>query len=139
MTRFLVTALLLASVSPGPALAAPTVEVADGNWSWLPQMRQRSNAELSNIAIGEIREIAQTQKCGALVTKKDAVEIDISFAAHFAPDGTPTRIVMPRLNCPEVESILGGVLREMVEKGDYRPDGRNSDGWYRGTLSFTVS
>ena len=139
MKRFHVLALLLASVSPGPAIAAPTVEVADGNWSWLPQLKQRSNAELSNIAISQIREIAQTQKCGALVTKKEAVEIDMSFAAHFAPDGTATRIVMPRLNCPEVESILGGVLSEMVEKGDYRPDGSNVDGWYRGKLSFTIS
>jgi hypothetical protein len=133
MTRFLAMALLLASFSPAPAAAAPTVEIADGNWSWLPSLKQRSNAELRNIAIGP------DQKCSALATKADATEFNISFAAHFDPDGTPTRVVMHRLDCPEVEGILGGVLREMVEKGDYRPDGTNADGWYKGTLSFTIS
>ena len=133
MKRFLLMALLLASVSPAPAAAAPTVEVANGNWSWLPSLKQRSNAELRNIAIGPDR------KCSALTTKADATEFNISFAAHFDPDGTPTKVVMPRLDCPEVEGILGGVLREMVEKGDYRPDGSNLDGWYKGTLSFTIS
>ena len=133
MNRFLLMALLLASVPPAPAAAAPTVEVADGNWSWLPPLKQRSNAELRNIAIGPER------KCNALASKAEATEFNISFAAHFDPDGTPTKVVMPRLDCPEVEGILGGVLREMVGKGDYRPDGSNSDGWYKGTLSFTIS
>ena len=133
MNRFLLMVLLLASVSPAPAAAAPTVEVANGNWSWLPSLKQRSNAELRNIAIGP------DQKCSALVTKADATEFNISFAAHFDPDGTPTKVVMSKLDCPEVEGILGGVLREMVEKGDYSPDGSNIDGWYKGTLSFTIS
>lgn len=46
---------------------------------------------------------------------------------------------MPRLNCPEVEGILGGILLRMVENGDYQATGANRDNWYRGTLGFTVS
>ena len=50
----------------------------------------------------------------------------MSFAAQFSRDGTLNRIVMPKLNCPEAEGILGGVLLKMVQSGDYRPDGSNA-------------
>jgi hypothetical protein len=100
MKRFLAIALLLSSL-PAPALAAsPSVEVANANWSFLPNMRQRSSYHLSNVAID--------------------------------------RIVMQKLGCQEAEGILGGVLLKMVQGGDYKPDGSNEDGWYRGTLSFTI-
>ena len=139
MRRFLVLALLLASIPAAAPAATPTVEVANGDWSWLPPLKQRSNDHLSNIAISRIHEIAKGGQCNVLATKRGALEFDMTFAAEFQPDGTLKRIVMPKLNCPEVESILGGVLLKMVENGDYRPDGSNEDGWYRGVLSFTVS
>ena len=139
MKRILALALLLTSL-PAPALSAsPSVEVANANWSYLPLMKQRSNNHLSNKAIVRIHQIAQEGKCNLAGLRRGLLDFDMSFAAHFKPDGTLNRLVMPRLGCPEAESILGGVLLKMVQSGDYRPDGSNEDGWYRGNLSFTVS
>src|SRR3712207_5618331 len=108
MRRFLPLALLLASVPAASVSAAsPTVEVANGNWSYLPLLEQRSNDHLSNKAIFRIHEIVSERKCklpGRLVG--DLLKFDLSFAAHFNPDGTLNRIVMPRLGCPEAEGIL---------------------------------
>jgi hypothetical protein len=138
MKRILVLALLLTSL-PTPALTAtPSVEVATANWSYLPLMKQRSNDNLSNKAIVRIHEIAKEGKCN-IGLRRGLLDFDMSFAAHFNPDGTLNRLVMQRLGCPEAESILGGVLLKMVQSGDYRPDGSNQEGWYRGNLSFTVS
>ena len=138
MKRFLALSLLLNSL-PAPALAAsPSVEVANANWSFLPNMKQRSSDHLSNVAIARIHEIAREGKCAIPGVQGTLLDFDLSFAAHFNPDGSLSRIVMQKLGCAEAEGILGGVLLKMVQGGDYKPDGSNEDGWYRGTLSFTV-
>jgi hypothetical protein len=140
MRRFLVVGLLLACV-PAPSLtaASPTVEVANGDWSYLPVMRQRSNEHLSDKAIFRLHEIAQAGKC-RLPGRFNGTRLDfgLSFAAQFNPDGSLNRIVMPRLGCPEAEGILGGVLLKMLQSGDYKPDGSSDEGWYRGELTFGV-
>ena len=139
MKRFLAFALLLSPLAaPAPA-ASPSVEVANASWAHLPLMRQRSNDHLSNKAISRIQEIASSRQCAIPgLGNRGLLSFDMSFAAQFSPDGTLNRIVMPKLNCPEAEGILGGVLLKMVQSGDYRPDGSNQDGWYRGRLNFTV-
>ena len=138
MKRFLALSLLLSSL-PAPVLAAsPSVEVANANWSFLPNMKQRSSYHLSNVAIARIHEIAREGKCAIPGAQGAPLDFDLSFAAHFAPDGSVDRIVMQKLGCQEAEGILGGALLKMIQGGDYKPDGSNEDGWYRGTLSFTV-
>ena len=138
MKRFLALSLLLSSL-PAPVLAAsPSVEVANANWSYLPNMKQRSSFHLSNVAIARIHEIAREGQCVIPGVEGSLLELDLPFAAHFNPDGSVDRIVMQKLGCQEAEGILGGVLLKMIQGGDYKPDGSNEDGWYRGTLSFTV-
>ena len=139
MKRIMLAALLFASVPAVTLAASPKVEVADGNWSYLPPLEQRSSLYLDAGAISRIHEIASDGKCGALVVRRGVLQFETSFAVQFTPDGEASRIVMPRLNCPEVEGILGGILLRMVENGDYQATGANQDNWYRGTLGFTVS
>ena len=51
-------------------------------------------------------------------------------------DGSLKTIVIPRYNCPEAEGVIGGALLEMMQGGDYKPTGKNPDGWYRGNFGF---
>src|SRR5574338_1353629 len=133
--RLLLSALLLGSLPVAASAASPIVEVADANWSFLPPLKQRSSDHLSNKGIARIHEIAKERKCNIPGMKSGLLEFDMSFAAQFTSDGKLTRLVMPKLACPEAEGILGGMLLNMVQEGDYRPDGKNRDGWYRGELS----
>ncbi|MBA3511511.1 hypothetical protein [Sphingomonas sp.] len=133
MKHLLAMALLLA---PVPAASATRVEVADGNWSYLPLMKQRGSDHLNNDALARIDEIVHARQCTFPGQKGPHYDVTVSFAAHFAPDGSLDRLVMTRLNCPEVEGLVGGVLLEMIQAGDYRPTGANANGWYRGELSF---
>ena len=133
MKGWLALALLLA---PVPAASATKVEVADGDWSFLPLMKQRRSDHLSTQALARINEIVHARQCTFPGQYGVTYDVTVSFAAHFAPDGTVDRLVMNRLNCPEVESLVGGALLEMIKGGDYRPNGSNQAGWYRGELSF---
>ena len=46
-------------------------------------------------------------------------------------------IVIPKLNCPRAEAVIGGTLKEMLQGGDYKPATKGT-AWYQGVLSFDI-
>lgn len=139
MKRLLIPALLLGSIPAVCAAAPPSVETANANWSQLPKLKQHSNDHMSNTAISRIYEISGEGKCSIPGRNgRGLLDFDMSFAAQFEKDGSLNRVILPKMNCPEAEGVLGGILVKMIQSGDYRNDGSNEDGWYRGDLSFTV-
>lgn len=128
-------ALLLSSV---PASAAK-VEIATGSWEHLPSLSKHGQAHLNNNAIARIMEVVGGRKCKLSGQSYGRLDFNLSFAAHFQPNGTLERVIMPKLDCAEVEGIVGGMLLEMIQGGDYRPTGDNPEGWYRGQLAFETN
>ena len=136
MKHLLVLALLAV---PVPA-AAVSVETANGDWSKLPALHHRGYDHLSTKMMQKLFEISSEGKCvlpGRSGRMKKELNLSLSFAAQFQPDGTLNRVVLPKLNCPEGEGVIGGAILEMMQGGDYRPTGKNLDGWYRGQFSFS--
>jgi hypothetical protein len=136
MKHLLALALLMA---PVPAASA-SVETAIGNWSHLPALHHRGYDHLSSKMMQKLFEISSEGKCvlpGRAGRMKSELHLNLSFAAHFEPNGTLTRIILPKLNCPEAEGVIGGALLEMVKAGDYKPTGKNLEGWYRGQFGFS--
>jgi len=137
MNRLKTFALLLAAAST-PA-AATTVETANGDWSKLPALSQRGYQHLNEKMQAKLFEIAQSQKCPAFGLKQGRLDLSISFATQYAPDGSLDRLVLPPLNCAEAESVVGGALLEMLKSGDFAPSGKSPAGWYQGGLSFSFA
>ena len=136
MKRLLALALLITAVPAASATVTPRVEVAEGNWSFLPLMKQQGNDNINNDALARINEIVVDRQCTLPGQQGENYDVRLSFAAHFTPQGALDRLVMNKLNCPEIEGLLGGILLEMLQAGDYKPTRHNPDGWYRGELSF---
>ncbi len=130
--------LALACAAALSAATTPQVSVvtADGDWSPLPLLRQNGYDHLSTKVMARLHEIVEQHQCRLGEYVGGRLDFAISFAAQFNPDGSLHQIVLPKLNCPEAEAILGGAVMEMIEAGDYRPTGKNPDGWYRGNLTF---
>jgi len=120
------------------ASSAPPVSVvaADGDWSRLPRLGQYGYEHLNTKMMVKLHEIAMQRQCTLPGLVGDRLDFGISFAAQFNPDGSLHQIVIPKLNCPEAEGVVGGALLEMINGGDYRPTGKNPDGWYRGDFTF---
>lgn len=137
MVRLSTAALLLAAISM-PA-SAVTVETANGDWSSLPKLSQRGYGHLSEKMQAKLFEIAQSRHCPSFALKQGRLDFNLTFATHYAPDGTLQRIVLPQLNCTEAEGIVGGALLEMIQGGDYAPDGKSPAGWYKGGLVFSFA
>jgi hypothetical protein len=138
MARLSTLFLILAAVSM-PAAAAVSVETANGDWSKLPKLTQRGYNHLNEKMQAKLFEIAQSNKCASFALKQGRLDFNITFATQYAADGTLERIVLPKLDCAEAESVVGGTLLEMIEGGDYAPTGNSPAGWYKGGLMFSFA
>ena len=121
----------------GGQSSQPTVETATGDWSKLPNLEARVSDNLSTKAMARLHAIATAGECQLPGYAKGQLVMRLSFAAQFEPGGSLQRILLPKLDCPEAEGIIGGVLLKMVSGGDYRPTGKSPEGWYQGQLNFT--
>ena len=120
------------------AASAPPVSViaATGDWSNLPPLRDNGSDHQSKNLMMALNDIATSHQCALPGFKGTRFNFDVSFAAEYDADGTVRQIVIPKLNCPKAEAVLGGAVKEMVTGGDYKPTGPG--GWYRGRISFDI-
>lgn len=132
--RLLIAAALLLAAAPA---AAVTVESATGDWSGLPKLKFIGTNHLNHGAIIEAHEAALAGKCQLPGQQGRDLDLNLSFAVQFGADGTLQRVLLPKLDCPRAEGVLGGAIVEMINGGDYRPTGVNAEGWYQGTLRFS--
>jgi hypothetical protein len=86
--------------------------------------------------MSKVYRIARDHKCQFPGQSGSRIDMSITFAAQFGPDGHLTRLFLPQMNCPEAESWIGGTLVQSLEGGDFRRPGQSPDGWYRGDFSF---
>jgi hypothetical protein len=136
--RILWTLSLLVAAASAPAVAV-TVESATGDWSKLPQMSQRGYDHLSEKMQAKLFEIAESKQCPSFTLNQGRLNFRIGFATQYAADGSLSRLILPKLDCPEAESVMGGAVLEMIQAGDYAPTGKSANGWYQGTLGFTFA
>ena|SRR5690348_9831945 len=130
--------VLFAAVSM-PATAAVSVETANGDWSKLPNLTQRGYNHLNEKMEAKLFEIAQSNTCPSFLLKQGRLDFNMTFATQYGPDGALNRVVLPKLDCAEAESVVGGALLEMLNAGDYAPDGKSAAGWYKGGLVFSFA
>jgi hypothetical protein len=134
MNRILAAPLLVALAAASPS--QPVVQVATGDWSQLPQLQPVSYDHLSMAIMTKVYQIGREHRCRLPGQSGNRIDMSISFAAQFSPDGQLTRLLVPAMNCPEAESWIGGTLVKSLQGGDFRRPVNNPEGWYRGDLSF---
>jgi hypothetical protein len=137
MKSLLAFSLLVAAGTAAPA--AVTVEAADGDWTKLPQLSQRGYEHLSEKMQAKLFDIAESKQCPSFVLNQGRLDMRIAFAVQYEPDGKLSRLILPKLGCPEAEGVAGGAVLEMLQGGDYAPNGKSPAGWYQGTLGFSFN
>jgi hypothetical protein len=138
MNRLVTLSLILAAAAV-PASAAVSVETATGDWSNLPKLSQRGYQHLNEKMEAKLFEIAQSGQCPTFGLKQGRLDFSVTFATQYGSDGALQRLVLPKLDCAEAASVVGGALLEMLQAGDYAPTGKSPAGWYQGGLEFTFS
>ena len=129
------TALLTLAASPA---AAQIVESADGTWESLPLIAARGDYNMGPGAIDRIQRLAHDRTCNVPGLGPRRIDLTIPIALQFDSAGALQRIVVRRMGCPQLDSVMGGVALDLARRGEYRPTGENQTGWYRSEISFTV-
>jgi len=135
MTYLLAAPLFMALA----AASAPPVSViaATGDWSNLPPIGENGTLHQSKNLMLALNDVAMKHECSLPGFHGTRFNFDMSFAALFDAEGNLRQIVIPKLNCPRAEAVIGGTLKEMIQGGDYRPTEKTTT-WYRGELSFDI-
>ena len=121
------------------ASAGVSVETASGDWKNLPQLTPRGYNHLPEKAQAKLFEIAESKTCPSFQLTQGRLDFRMGFAVLYDSSGTLTRLLLPTMGCPAAESVAGGVVLEMIQAGDYAPNGKSSTGWYQGTLGFSFA
>jgi hypothetical protein len=120
-----------------PALAQ-SVEVAEGDWSGIPAAASKDGPEwISAASMDRIDKIVAAGKCPPVGNKR-RININVPFLMQFDGSGVAQRIVVQRLGCPELETVLSGIIRGRLQQGFYQPTGTNQTGWYRSQITYSL-
>ena len=133
LSSYMILALTTAAGSP------VIVETATGDWSKLPRLQTLGSGHLSSKVMVRLHQIASQGQCSLPGYSAGRLDLKISFAAQYDPGGSLQRIILPKLNCPEAEGLIGGALLDMMRGGDYRRTGKSPRGWYRGRVGFSIA
>jgi len=113
----------------------PEVSVASGDWSNIPPVGQFGDLLISDQFADKLTSAVATNNCASAGTPKH-VNVAVPFLVQFTPQGQLERVVVHRIDCPAVETIVGSVVVNMTKAGNYRPTGKNLEGWYLGQFEF---
>ena len=131
----LAAALLVGSVHA----SAATVEAAAGDWSNIPWAERRAYNIISGEAVERIHKSFADGTCKLRGQSKNRLNLRVPFLMKFGRDGSVERIVVRKLNCPDVEAVLGSSLLHQVKGGDFKSTGENDALWYRSEVLLTSS
>ena len=134
MKRLLALPLFFAMIAAAPP--APKVEAVTGDWSDLPALQSRGYDHLHSNVMQRLWELASKRQCVIPGYSLRKLDLRLSFAVQYSPDGSLARLVVPQMNCPEAEGLIAGAILEMMQGGDYRRVGTSPEGWYQGSLTF---
>ncbi len=115
---------------------AQSVEIGTGDWSSVPVIQPRGKVRMTEEIVERLHKVAAETKCNVSGFTARRIDLAVPFVIQFTPEGGIGRIVLRNMRCPQLESVLGGVLLQMAEAGEYRPTGENPERWYRSELTF---
>jgi hypothetical protein len=126
--------LVIAFALSATAAAAQSVEVASGDWSNIPMVAKAKPIRMADRTMARIDDILEAKKCTRFGTGK-RVRIDVPFLVQFSGD-TAQRLVVRKIDCPELESLIGGTLVSHLREGLIKPTGENQTGWYQSNFNY---
>ena len=142
--KLALAAALLALAAPAYAQAPAassgvTVEVATGDWSNVPWMTSRPFNIVTSQVVDLLHESFERGKCRLAGQSKKRIDLDLPFLVEFGESGEVKALVLRKIGCPAVESLLASVLLNQVQAGDYRAPRGQAAGWYRSHLELRSS
>lgn len=134
MKLVLIATMLLA----GTAASAQTVESAVGDWGNIPRIKAQGVHRMGFDWMDKMEALAKTRECEVQGFWPKKIDLRVPFMLNFGKDGTVQRVVVRKLGCEKLETLVGGAILQLAQAGEYRPSGANPGGWYRSEYDFVL-
>lgn len=134
MKHLLVGAMIMA----GTAANAQTVETAVGDWRNIPRIEAQGVHRMGFDWMDKMEALAKSRECEMPGLYPRKIDLTVPFMLNFGKDGTIQRVVVRKLGCEKLETLVGGAILQLAQAGEYRPSGANAGGWYRSEYSFVL-
>lgn len=118
-----------------PAMAQ-SVDVGQVDWAKFPKAREKeSRLDYADLA-GRVENVLRTEKCAIGHATPRQFDITVPYAVLIQPDGKVSRVVVSRMNCTGLETLVGQAVIARSDVGDYLPTGEARPRWYVSALNF---
>ena len=129
---------VVAATAMTSPVGAEGVSSAWGDWREIPPVVKKGDLRVSSETVNRIADSLQKDACPVAGDYRH-VRLSVPFLMEFAPSGQIQQVVVWKLNCPQIEALVGGTLLQMARSGEYRPTGLNQLGWYRGEFKLMAN
>jgi hypothetical protein len=118
--------------------AGPTIEVGKANWNEMPRLAKAERMLPYEELVGRVETILAQKKCQLRGQTARRFDITVPYAVLVGAGGTVQRIVVADLGCEPIESLVGNMVADLSELGDFKNAGAASPRWYASDFNFTL-
>ena len=117
------------------ASAAPALEVGKADWSKMPKLVSSAGSLPYEEMVGGVEQLLASGQCEIRGQSYRRFDINVPYAVKIDASGAASRIVVAEMGCKPLESLVGNLVADMAERGDFR--GATKPGWYSSKINFT--
>ena len=135
MSLTLLILALQAAQAATPAEA--TIEVGRANWAGF----QRLNSRLplpTDRQVGMVQDILRSRQCPSLDHSINHFDITVNYAVRFDAANRPQRIVVEEMGCRALETLVGGIVRDIIHHRFVELPSSGAGGWYGNSINFNL-
>lgn len=127
-------ALILAAAAV-PA-ASQTIEVGKADWKKFPTLVSAERRLPYEQMAGGVEELLATGQCKLPGQSARRFDITVPYAVRIEPSGQASRIVVADMGCKPLEMMVGNLVADMAELGDFRAAAAGAPKWYSSKINF---
>lgn len=126
--------MLLAIAAPA---AEQTIEVGKANWQKMPQLAQVERPLPYAEMVGLVEQLLTEKQCRLRGQSPRRFDITVPYAVLVGPDGEASRIVVADMGCVPLETMVGNIVADRAQLGDFRSAAAATPTWYSSKINFT--
>ena len=139
MMSALIAFAALAATPTAPTSDTVQIYVGRADWSAFPAPRLAPRPLPTGAMINRVERILRDRECVIRGQSARRFDITVPYLVLLEPNGTAARVVVEDLGCRPIEDLVGLIVVELGEHGDFRPTGEQEARWYASDLNFNLT
>jgi len=129
--------LLLAALA-AQAPSAPTIEVAQADWAQFERIDSRLHMPNDRM-VRAVETMLRRGECNLPGQNPRRFDIDVNYAIRMDAANRPQRIVVQDIGCRPLETLVGGIVADMMRYDYFRMPAAGAARWYSNTINFNLA